>query len=291
MEKAMRIAAIADKIGRIQYNRMLILKELLKEQIAIDVYVTDDKPILKDYDVVYYTHFNLCKKIPYSGKKYASITSHKCLNDINNTLKILKQFDSISVNNRLLYQEFKNKIKNLYLTPNGVDIDFFSFKDKEYSENPIFGWVGNRDRATKNYNDIVVPLKRKFDIISVAPSKKDNANKLLTAEEMREFYHSIHYFLVTSSTEGTPNPGLEAMSCGVPVITTPVGNMIDIVVSGVNGFYAKPSYDSFVESINSLSVDKYVYDVMRKNTRQIIEKDWDWKYVANKWEKFFKQRH
>ena len=36
----MRIAAIADKVGRVQHNRMLLLKNLL-EDIHIDVFVPD----------------------------------------------------------------------------------------------------------------------------------------------------------------------------------------------------------------------------------------------------------
>lgn len=283
----MKIAAIADKIGRVQHSRMLLLQDILKD-IDIDVYVTDDKPKLKSYDLVYYTHFNLLKKVPYKGKKYASITSHKCLDDLKNTVHYLKQFDAISVNNNILYSAFKNKISNLFFTPNGVDSRFFSFSSKSLTRPFVFGWVGNRDRATKNYESIVIPLSKHINIKKVAPSKKDSIDSLLTKEQMREFYHSLDFFLVTSSTEGTPNPGLEAMSCGLPVISTKVGNMAEIIEDSINGFYVEPTLESFRKKIEYLSnISDSTYENVRRNTRKCIEKHWDWSYVSNYWRQFF----
>ncbi len=40
---------------------------------------------------------------------------------------------------------------------------------------------------------------------------------------MPEYYSKIDVYVCTSKIEGTPNPVLEAMACGVPVISTDVG--------------------------------------------------------------------
>lgn len=40
---------------------------------------------------------------------------------------------------------------------------------------------------------------------------------------MPEYYHKLNVYVCVSITEGTPKPLLEAMGCGVLVITTDVG--------------------------------------------------------------------
>jgi glycosyltransferase involved in cell wall biosynthesis len=40
---------------------------------------------------------------------------------------------------------------------------------------------------------------------------------------MCDYYEKIDVYICVSITEGTPKPLLEAMGCGVPVITTDVG--------------------------------------------------------------------
>ena len=170
----MKIAAVADKVGRVQYTRMLLLKSILSKDIDMDVFTPEDKIDFSKYDLAYYTHFGIHKKKPTKIRKYASVTSHKCLNQKRSTLKELSQFNSVSVNNSTLYGEFKGKVKSLFLTENGVDTKFFSFNLKPLGDPPVFGWVGNRDRETKNYDKIVVPLKKHITIKDISPSKKDN---------------------------------------------------------------------------------------------------------------------
>jgi glycosyltransferase involved in cell wall biosynthesis len=42
--------------------------------------------------------------------------------------------------------------------------------------------------------------------------------------------------LMTSRFEGTPMTVLEAMALGVPVVSTPVDGVADLIKDGVNGF-------------------------------------------------------
>ena len=46
---------------------------------------------------------------------------------------------------------------------------------------------------------------------------------MIAHEDMPEYYNGIDIYVCTSRTEGTPNTVLEAMACGVPVISTDVG--------------------------------------------------------------------
>src|SRR5262249_31619615 len=50
------------------------------------------------------------------------------------------------------------------------------------------------------------------------------------------FYHALDVFWVTSRIEGGPIPLLEAMSSGLPVVSTPVGMAREVIVDGMNGY-------------------------------------------------------
>jgi glycosyltransferase involved in cell wall biosynthesis len=55
--------------------------------------------------------------------------------------------------------------------------------------------------------------------------------------ELTPVYNSMDCYWVTSRVEGGPVPLLEAMSCGVPCISTPVGLAKEIIDDGRNAFY------------------------------------------------------
>lgn len=284
----MNILIMTDKAGRVQHNRANILKSIIVDHL-IDVITLKDKNInWNKYDLIYYSHFSLHKKIPSPSNKVivTSITSHKCLLDFNKTLKVLKKFDRISVNNTILFDRFKDHIKNLYYTPNGVETSVFVPEHNDLDDKIVFGWVGNTDRATKRYNEIIIFLSRRYNFKIIGTSKKDNISQLLKKQEMKDYYNGLDYFIVSSNTEGTPNPALEAMSCGIPVITTKVGNMIEIVDHGVNGFFVDGSLRSFIDIIDSLKdISKDKYKIISKKSRKSIE-SWDWSIQYREWYKF-----
>jgi glycosyltransferase involved in cell wall biosynthesis len=59
---------------------------------------------------------------------------------------------------------------------------------------------------------------------------------LSSYEELWRLYHALDLYLVTSRVEGGPKGVLESMAAGIPLVTTRVGQAMDIVKSGVNGW-------------------------------------------------------
>ena len=57
-------------------------------------------------------------------------------------------------------------------------------------------------------------------------------------EDMQALYQDADIFVLTSAYEGTPNVVLEAMASALPVVSTRVGDVPDIITDGVTGYLA-----------------------------------------------------
>jgi glycosyltransferase involved in cell wall biosynthesis len=71
---------------------------------------------------------------------------------------------------------------------------------------------------------------------------------LLDEREMVFFYRSCDVFVFTSRLEGFGLPPLEAMACGVPVVTTNCGGVTDFV-DGRNALIVPPEPKSISKAI------------------------------------------
>lgn len=61
----------------------------------------------------------------------------------------------------------------------------------------------------------------------------------LSTVEVAEEYKKADAYVLCSLSEGSPNVILEAMSYGVPIVTTPVGSAVNMVVQNENGFFVE----------------------------------------------------
>lgn len=267
----MRVAIVVDKKGWIQHDRAKILKRLMPFDIRI--YTPKQNIPFKEFDVIYFSNITLVDKFakcPVAA--VGSVTSHKTLNHPRLS-NFVKRCNRISANSKIIHESLlARNYKSTYI-PNGVDTSFFTYSNRRFSpSNYSVGWVGNKDRETKNY-PIVQRLKKRFSIRDVATSK--GQGKKLSPKKMLAYYHWIDFFLVVSSTEGTPNPALEAASCGIPVLTTKVGNMPELV-SDSTGAFLDDNYESatrLIEKMIQITPDKH--DSYKRNIRKEAEK-WDW---------------
>lgn len=62
----------------------------------------------------------------------------------------------------------------------------------------------------------------------------------LCPAEVRDHLQKADCFVLASLSEGIANAALEAMSCGLPVVTTDCGGMREAVTNGVEGFLVPP---------------------------------------------------
>ncbi len=194
---------------------------------------------------------------------------------------LLKKFKVVSANSVGLYDLLRPEIPNILYCPNGVDVSLFVNHNKLFDAKCFrIGWVG-KDRAAKNYSVIKQALQILEQDYHVKPKilllQSGLKGNILSTSQMVDFYKNIDFYLCASWNEGTPNPALEAGSSGVPVVSTRVGNMPELIVDGCNGYFIEPTVKSIVDKfINLSNISNDKYQLMSESMKMTVRSDWSW---------------
>jgi glycosyltransferase involved in cell wall biosynthesis len=100
--------------------------------------------------------------------------------------------------------------------------------------------------------------------------------------DARELICAADIFLLTSDHEGMPNVVLEAMSAGVPCVSTNVNGLGDLVRHGTNGFVADGSVDTLAGYAAQLVADPDLRRLIGTNARAAIERVHQPSHVASR---------
>lgn len=209
---------------------------------------------------------------------------------LKKTLNILKKFKLITVNSIILKNHLKKNFNiesKVFCIQNGVDTNLFSKNQvTNFNKPKIIGWSG-KIKAAKNIDLLdkiqskldnkkfkfvkkVSERNKRFSILDFF-KKKNNFNLV----EQKKFYDKLDFYICTSSHEGTPNPCLEAMASGKPVISTKVGNVPEIVKNTKYGFLVNNNVESFLNAFDKIEkMKKKDYLIMSKKIIFKLKKNW-----------------
>ncbi len=100
---------------------------------------------------------------------------------------------------------------------------------------------------------------------------ENNVEFLEFREDIKMLLNKTKVLLLTSESEGMPSVIIEAMACGVPVISSDVGDIGDIVEDGLNGFLVEKFDDvlSYKTKIIKILSDKKVYKKMKEESLKV----------------------
>jgi glycosyltransferase involved in cell wall biosynthesis len=74
-------------------------------------------------------------------------------------------------------------------------------------------------------------------------------------------YSAADAFVLPSREDNLPNVMLEALACGIPVLSLPIGGMLDVIKTGFNGILAEEcTSSSFSKTLNEFISDRYHFD-------------------------------
>lgn len=158
----------------------------------------------------------------------------------------------------------------------------------------ILGWVGNSKwEATvedfKGVNTILKPAVERLraEGLPVSLYMADRQERFIPHSQMPAYYQDIDVLVCTSKIEGTPNPVLEAMACGVPVISTDVGIVPQAFGDLQKQFiFQERSVDALCSLIRRLLTEPALLPRLSQENQQRIQ-SWDWAFQAKKFGDFF----
>lgn len=204
----------------------------------------------------------------------------------NWTAKTIERSNKIAVHKKIFITEFNLKAfggdptKDIVL-PHGIDTSVYTgFKPASepfgvsvvnlFPQRNIFcGWDLWKSVAEK----------RKIKLIGENPGMSESAKS--TADLVSQL-SSARYFLNTSQWSPVPLSLLEAMSVGLPIVSTSKQEIPQIIQHGVNGFLADSSED-IIKYIDILSNDMDLATKMGAAARQTIIDRFNIDQFIEKW--------
>lgn len=166
----------------------------------------------------------------------------------------------------------------------GVDTAMFTPADRAPNELFTVGWAGNSRCAISS---IVDP--KGVELIRAACAKigarfvtADRVDALIPHAEMPAFYRGLDCYVCASVAEGTPNPLLESLACGVPVISTDVGIARKVIKDGASGYLVERRVDAIAAAL--AKVRNAGHGAMSRAARDAAE-TFDWGQKIGAWRK------
>lgn len=213
------------------------------------------------------------------------------VNSININKKIYKISPNYYVSSKKLYNIYSNLPfcnKPKAIVEDGVDLNLFKPTNIERLKNVsnreiIIGWCGNSKWTSevedfKGVETILKPAIKQL-VAEGYPIKMyfaDKNERMIPHNEMVNYYSNIDLYVCTSKIEGTPNPILEAMACGIPIISTDVGIVPEVLGYKQKQFILKErSIQCVKEAIKRMISEPRMFtELSEENLMQIRQLDW-----------------
>lgn len=109
-------------------------------------------------------------------------------------------------------------------------------------------------------------------------------------KDIAQFNAGMDIICLTSDNEGTPVSLIEAQACNIPVISTDVGGVKDIVLEGETGFVVpKKDVKAFSEKLAFLIKNKKNREIMSQNGWKFVEEQFHYKTLVRNMENYYKE--
>lgn len=94
----------------------------------------------------------------------------------------------------------------------------------------------------------------------------------LRGDELQQAFRDAHAFVLPSFNEGLPMAILEALGWGLPVISTPVGGIPEVIIDGHNGLLVAPGdADALCDALCRMALAGESNEVLSRNARRSAE--------------------
>jgi teichuronic acid biosynthesis glycosyltransferase TuaC len=211
--------------------------------------------------------------------------------------RILPNFDFVIVKSSQMLKLCSDRTQNIECIPNGVNMDLFKPINKEKCKNELkldvnkkyflFTAAANdKNRKEKRY-DIIDEAKKllinqgydNFDILFLSN---------VSHKDVPLYINACEAVLMSSDYEGSPNIIKEALACNVPVISTDVGNVKEMIEGLRNCYIISQDSQEFAKTMQ-IFLDNKNDNVFPDGRNRLISLGLDQNSVAKKIYKIYQR--
>lgn len=216
-----------------------------------------------------------------------------------------------------LLKTFNLSPDKITIIPNGIDINKFkSNKDNNTNFNKKYNLKENSFKVlfvsrlikTKNAHRLISAVanyikSKDIEVLIIGPGSVEYIKELraisdkrihiigeISFDELVSAYNISNLFVQLGEwSEGMPTTILEAMACGLPILTTSCGSISDVITDGENGLFIDTPIDE------KILVEKIKYfmgsDIkkMSEANKIKVNREFNWDIIADKIYYIYKQ--
>ncbi|MBL7071372.1 MAG: glycosyltransferase family 4 protein [Candidatus Omnitrophica bacterium] len=190
----------------------------------------------------------------------------------------------------------QNRVKFIH---HGVDTEFFRPAEGEYAEPKRIMFTGQNGRNTAMVYRVITQLAKrrpelKFDLLLRKERIQiDNLEQLIdlpcvvwhhdiSDEELRRLYNANYLLLMPMNEVSANNAIIEALACGLPVVTTDVGGIRDYGGGSIYPVIANDDDEAMIQLIEKYLDRPAWRSEIGKKCRIFAEENLAWPLIAQK---------
>lgn len=163
---------------------------------------------------------------------------------------------------------FTNRIKNVH------DVLSLFIRLAEAFPNTYFGMIGHGEESQS--------LEERIKSASLCD--RITLQPVLKGDEYKKYLASHQCVVLMSDSEGTPGAVMDAMSCGLIPLVSPIPGIEPLVLNGIVGFVAKDKSDDIFEKASILIQNEEIRRKFSQSAVEHISQSYSLKYCGDQWE-------
>ena len=162
-----------------------------------------------------------------------------------------------------------------------------------------FSGIYSKRKGWDIFFEILKKYNNNFDVLIIGNGSNENINSQIKNKlhwfgkidndlKLAELINCADAMVLPSRMDNLPQTGLEAQSCGLPIVTFNANGLKDLVDHKDNGFLAKPfEIDSFYEGIKWVLEFNENSKLLSENSLKKSKKLWDNSVVGSQYANFY----
>lgn len=226
---------------------------------------------------------------------------------------------SYSVENFLVNSGLAKK-EQVIVIPNGIEIQNTEYRispplagsrqnagqNTAGNSAPVIGAIGhlNQNKGHEYLIEAVATLKRKYPLISLeiigeGPERTNlieginlfglerNISMLGAKKDILKYLRHWRVCVLPSVSEPFGIVVLEAMACGIPIVASSIGGIVDIITNRKNGLLVPPrNPKKIAQAVEEILQHPVLTAKLRREGKERV-KDFDWKNIAKRLEEAY----